>query len=675
MRLLDFASVKLSVFLILGILLGYHFEWSITVSSIILGISLLILGISYLKQTRRGFPFFGFLTIISVAALGIFVTTLSEPKNWPTYYSEVGSTQPQTHRLKITEVLKPTPFSIRYYAKVREVDGAPVTGKLLLSQNMDSLNENMLHVDDEVLLFARPEPVAAPLNPHQFDYRDYLKKQRIYHQIKLQTDNYFKLKNSSSTIFGFSNNLRQAIISQLKKENFGKDELSIIQALLLGQRNDISEETYDNYKNAGAVHILAVSGLHIGILLLLMQFLFKPIERLPNGKKLKLVIIVLLLWCYALLAGLSPSIVRAVTMFSFLAYAMHLNRPVNMFNILALSLFFILVIEPLFLFQVGFQMSYAAVFAILWVYPKLQHFWTPKSLLVRKAWQLFSVGLAAQLGVLPISLFYFHQFPVLFFVSNLVIVPFLGIILGLGVLVIVLALLNSLPNFLVTFYDVLIAMMNRVIGWVAQQEAFIFQDISFDVIHLVLGYILIISLVLTLSKPTFKRIALLLIGIACFQSYSIFNQLRAKDKEQLIVAHQTRNTLLLYQNKGKLQVFGPQNGSTERLVKDYSIAEHIDTALYTELQNSYEIGEKRLFIIDSVIVHPPTNSVDYLVLTQSPKINLERLLDSTPPQLVLADGSNFKSYVSRWKKTCQNKKIPFHYTGEKGAYYFELNVD
>ena len=136
-------------------------------------------------------------------------------------------------------------------------------------------------------------------------------------------------------------------------------------------------------------------------------------------------------------------------MFSFVAYALYLNRPSNTFNILALSMFFILLLfNPMLLFQVGFQMSYAAVFAIVWVYPMLQRSWYPKNKIIRKIWQLLSVSIAAQLGVLPISLFYFHQFPGLFFISNLLVVPFLGILLAGGILVLVLGFQTPYPIFL-----------------------------------------------------------------------------------------------------------------------------------------------------------------------------------------------------------------------------------
>ena len=199
-------------------------------------------------------------------------------------------------------------------------------------------------------------------------------------------------------------------------------------------------------------------------------------------------------------------------MFSFVAYAFYLNRPSNTYNILALSMFFILLVfNPLLLFDVGFQMSYAAVFAIVWIYPLLQKFWNPKKWLLKYVWQLLSVSIAAQIGVLPISLYYFHQFPGLFFISNLLIVPFLGLILGLGIVVIALILLNLAPNILIEIYDSLIGSMNTIIGWVAQQEAFIFKNIPFDTAQLMLSYCLIIALIWVLTKVTFKRTIVLLI--------------------------------------------------------------------------------------------------------------------------------------------------------------------
>ena len=630
---------------------------------------LLALGLLIGKQKRDSFPLFGVITAITGIALGVFTVSMANPLLSPIHYSKNLGAQNQVYQVKVLEVLKPTSFSERYVAEVYQIDSIKSDGKILLAFSSDS-SKTILGVDDELVLFGAAQNVNPPLNPNQFNYQDYLEKQGIYHQVRLEKVDLIFSEDPSKTLVGLASNFREKLIKNLKNYNFGEAELGVIQALLLGKRDDISVATYNDYRNAGAVHILAVSGLHVGILLLILQFLLQPLEQLPKGKQLKFFTIILLLWVFAFIAGLSPSIVRAVTMFSFLAYGMNLNRPTNTFNIIALSLFFILLVKPMFLFQVGFQMSYAAVIAIVWLYPKLQRFWYPRNWFVRKTWQLLSVSAAAQLGVLPLSLFYFHQFPALFFISNLIVVPFLGLILGSGILVVFLAAIKVLPEFLVVAYNAIIKAMNFIVGWIANQEHFLFKDISFDGVQLVLGYLIIFGLLFTWSKATFKNFAFLLGSILCFLGWLNYQEFRTANQEKLILAHQTRNSILLHQNGTRLKVHAYDLESLENIIRDYRVAERTNTVEYDSLKNSYNLGSKSIFVMDSSGVYPTQLKPDHLILTQSPKINLDRLIDSIQPQVILADGSNFRSYVNRWKKTCAKRKLPFHYTGEKGAFVF-----
>ena len=671
MNLLRFIPIKLTLLLVLGIILGSNYNMGIVVP-ITLTLSLLFfLGILFYLDTKKTTALFGIVVTLLTVSIGLLAVSLSKPKYQPDHYSNQNFVGNHTWHVKIREVLKPTSYSNRYVVDVRLFENRKVTGKVLLSSTVDSSNQ-LFNVDDELTFFGALDSIKPPLNPYQFDYRKYLNGLGISHQIRLQSHNFFASGNPSKTIYGRAAATRNFIINKLKKANFGTEELGVIQALLLGQRNDISAETYDNYKNAGAVHILAVSGLHIGVLLFLLQFLLRPLERLPRGRTLKLVVIVGLLWGFALLAGLSASIVRAVTMFSFVAYALYLNRPSNTFNILALSMFFILlVLDPNLLFHVGFQMSYAAVLAIVWLYPLMQQLWRPKSRVIRYFWQLLSVSIAAQLGVLPISLFYFHQFPGLFFISNLVIVPALGIILGMGILIIILATLNRLPNFLVSIYDALIGWMNTIVSWVAKQEAFVFKNISFDALQLILAYAIICSAVLFFTKPNFKRALPLALAIMGFQIWLIHLDYKTHQKEAIFLMHQARNSALLYQNGENLIVAAQDADRVARMVTDYQVAERITHITYDSMQNSYRWGNKSIFVMDSLAIYPAKKlPLDYLVLTQSPRVNLERVLDSIEPKLIIADGNNYRSYIDRWSKTCKKRKLPFHYTGEKGAYCF-----
>ncbi len=671
MQLLRFIPVKLTIYLIFGILLGYYFNFGILISSTLAVFFLALLGWIFIRGNRKEADLFATLVALTTTGIGILSMSLATLKNYDHHYSHLISNQNEKWQLKILEVMKPTNFSMRYVAEVHRLENQKASGKVLLSFPRDTA-VTPFQVDDELIALGHTEEIAPPLNPHQFDYKKYLENLGVSHQLRLNDNDYIVLKNQSPTLNGMAASFRRKIISKLKTSDFGDEELGIIQALLLGQRHDISEETYNNYKNAGAVHILAVSGLHIGILLFLLQFLLGPLEYLPKGKIIKLIVTLLLLWGFAFLAGMSASIVRAVTMFTFVAYALYLNRPGNTFNILALSMFAILLVDPKLLFQVGFQMSYAAVFAIVWIYPLLQKLWYPKHWFTHKVWQLLSVSMAAQLGVLPISLYYFHQFPGLFFVSNLLIVPFLGLILGLGILVILLSLFNILPSVLVKIYDFTIGLMNNVIEWVAQRESFVFKDIPFDQVQLLMAYAIIFSLFIMCTKVSFKRAVTLLILVIGFQMWMFHTSHRTTQTKKLVLAHQTRNAILMYQNGNRLTLMTNKKNEAALIVTDYKVAERIDSVGYQDLANSYTFRNKNLLIIDSLGVYGVLDkSIDYMVLTQSPKINLERLIDSLRPKKLIVDGSNYKSYIERWKRTCNKRKLPFHYTGEKGAYYFE----
>ncbi|MGB6152594.1 MAG: ComEC/Rec2 family competence protein [Pricia sp.] len=680
MNLLRFIPIKLTVLLVLGILLGRYLQPDITLPLTSTGICLILLAFIFYRDNRSTsltgstkYPaLFAILVALTTISTGILAVSSTDPKNKSEHYSQQDFTGNHLWKIKISEVLKSAAYSDRYVAKVLALENKETSGKLLVSFPLDTTIQKF-RVDDELILFTELEVIHPPLNPHQFDYRRYLVDLGIKNQIRMRGNNYVISPKPTTTLNGMAADFRNTIIANLKRMDFGKEELGIIQALLLGQRNEISEATYDDYKNAGAVHILAVSGLHIGILLLLLQFLLRPLERLRKGKTLKLVLIVALLWGFALLAGLSASVVRAVTMFTFVTYALYLNRPGNTFNVLALSIFFILlVIDPLLIFRVGFQMSYAAVFAIVWIYPLLEKLWRPKNKIVRYFWQLLSVSIAAQLGVLPISLFYFHQFPGLFFISNLLIVPALGVILGMGLLVIFLALFDHLPDILVAAYDTMIRWMNTIIGWVAEQETFVFKNISFDAVQLVLAYIILICAVVFFSKPTYKKAILLCTAVIGFQLWLFNTSYQTHHKETLVLAHQTRNSVLMHQTGNRLSTIALDSLRLDGMTTDYGIAERIASVAHRPLKNGYLWHDKELVIIDSLGVYPKKNNrPDYLLLTGSPKLNLERLIDSIGPKMILADGGNYRSYIERWQKTCKGRKLRFHYTGKNGAFYFE----
>lgn len=666
MKPFQFISVKLTLCLITGILIQTALNLSALTSFYLLILFLIGLGILFKVSKKRTLAF-GILAALTTILLGVFTTSFANLKNNNLHYSSKDFANTHLWHLKITEVLKPNAFSHKYIATLVTLDEIKTKGKFLVNLSKDSTSTTFF-IDDELIVYGKLKKINKPLNPHQFNYASYLENLGIYHKIEAK-NNYKQLLSTHKTAKGIAASIRTRIIKKLSNAGFGSEELSIIKALLLGERNTIQTKTLDAYKNAGAIHILALSGLHIGILLLVLQFLLSPLEYLPEGKTIKLIIIVLFLWSFAFIAGLSSSLIRAVTMFTFVAYAMFLNRPTSSFNILALSLFFILLCKPNLLFSVGLQMSYAAVFSIVLFNPIFKKIWEPKHYFINKIWQLLTVSLAAQLGVLPISLYYFHQFPTLFFITNLAIIPFLGVILSVGILVITLALFNTLPNFLVTFYNSTIFSMNSVVKWVAAQEDFLIEAISFNKVQMALSYLILLLLLLYLTKKNFKRITWLLASVLIFQTCIIYYNYKASQKEELQILHQIKNTVITHQSGKKLNIYTNNSFINKQLLKNITIAERINSTSNFVLKNNYNYKNKLLIVVDSLAIYPK-NKNSIILLTQSAKLNLDRLITDINPKQIIADGSNYKSTVALWRATCLKRKIPFYYTEEKGYYTF-----
>jgi len=666
-RLLNYLPFHFVVFLFLGIYAQFNHQfWKFGFLKLLILVAIISVFLVFLKHKK----IITLLSFILFYLIGISVVYFNNDVHYKSYYQNyIGENSIVI--LKVDKVLKSGLFNDKYTVSIVQVDSVKTRGKVLLNITKDSLVKP-LNVDE--LLYVKPsfQELNAPLNPHQFNYKNYLVKQGIQQQLFLVNEQFKRLGSQGFSLQGISAKFRNLVQESLKKHNFKPDELAVVNALLLGQRQDISKQLIADYSSAGAIHILAVSGLHVGIILLILNWLFKPLERLNKGRFIKTVLVVLFLWMFAFVAGLSASVVRAVTMFAFLAIGLSFRRKnIIEFSLIA-SMFFLLVIKPMFLFDVGFQLSYLAVFGIIWVQPILYKFWNPKLKIVDKFWQLLTVSFAAQAGILPLSLYYFHQFPGLFWMSNLIIIPFLGAILIGGIVIIFLSLIGFLPQFLATIFGFVIAQMNNFVHWVSLQEQFLFKDISLSFLMMIASYVFIILLVRFLMDRSLKKMIYFLISIVIFQSVFVFETYQNKSKKGFIVFHKSRSSVLgiragkdflVYHNLDSLDI------KKSNLITSYKIGENVHQHFKTQETAIFKFKNEHILLIDSLGVYQLNNLINPIIVLQySPKINLERLIITMQPKQIIADGSNFKSYVSRWKIVCKKEKIPFHYTGKNGAY-------
>lgn len=668
---LNFIPIQFTLFLVSGILFQYFFNLEVNYILLFLFISSCSLILLYFKTLKDFLPklHFNFATYITFFFIGILAMYLHTDVNYQKHYSNFLNKKNKTV-LTIIDELKDDNYNQKYIANVDNLNEKLVFGKVLINLKKDSLKT--LNIGDKIFTNITFLEIQEPKNPYQFDYKKYLEKQQISHQLYFDKNTFIIISKGDFSFTLLAQKFRKKINNLLIKNGFSGDELGVINALILGQRQNISDELLENYVGAGAIHILAISGLHIGIILLILNFLLSPIERLKNGKFFKLILVVTLLWIYAFIAGLSPSVVRAVTMFTAVAIGMQFNRPTNVYNTLVMSIFVLLLFNPYYVFEVGFQLSYLAVFAIVWVQPLLYNIFSIKYKFLDFFWKIFTVSLAAQIGVLPLSLFYFHQFPSLFFISNILIIPVLGIILGGGLLIIFLSLLDVLPSFLVTAYNWLIHFMNSVVEWVAHQESFLFKNISFSLLLVFASYLLIVFLVQFLKKKNVVNFICFLVSVVVFQLVFIDKKYEMSIEDELVIFHKNRHSILSIKKGNQIQTFHDLDSASlnkDKLLTQYNVGIGTQNIKIDSIGNIYEFNNQKILLIDNFGIYQIKNlNPEIIILRQSPKINLTRLIENLNPKIIIADGSNYKSYVNRWEQTCKQKNTPFHSTLQKGAY-------
>jgi competence protein ComEC len=673
MKVIKFPALNITLCVVLGILASNEIKPDIISACLYFSLFFLPFLLFYgLSISRRKFQLpFGISTYLLSFFLGFLIYALHYKPNHAHHYSNTNYNEKALVRGIISEKLKPNAFSYKYFLEVESVDKVNQTGKLLIILSKKDA-EKEFQIGDIVLAYAKIKPIIRPHNPNQFDYAAHLEKKDVFNQLYLDNKN-FKINGSEKELLYQLEKIRQKIVSYLEKEKVSENRLSIIKALFLGQRQNIEQQTLNQYSQAGAIHILAISGLHIGILLFFFKTLFKPLERLRYSRIFIPALLLLILWFFAILSGLSASVVRAAMMFSVVTFVLYLKRDTNIYNTLGISILFILLFEPNFIFDVGFQLSYSAVFAIVTIQPLFSRLWKSKNKIVQYFFDILTVSFAAQIGVLPLSIYYFHQFPGLFFLTNLVVIPLLTLILVTGLLTFILGSLGIPVSLLIHFLSTLVGLMNHYVAKIASFEDYIIKGIPFNSSLLLMSIITTISIVLWFKKPKFVHLTIALLTLLLFQLTVIFSWEFHRSANEFLILQYPKKTVLVMKIDNRISLWSNENEVVENyVIKNYLQGNFGEIDTISPVQNVMKINQTKLLIVDYKAIFSLPIKPDVVLLTQSPKLNLERLLTELQPKLIIADGSNFKTLVERWQKTCAEKNIPFHSTYEKGFYKIDL---
>jgi competence protein ComEC len=675
MKVLKFPIITLTGCFILGIIAANRYHPDTTLLLPIFFIFLVSL--TFLHWKYKSYQilkvFYSLTSWLIAFVAGVLTFLLHYPLNHQNHYSQlIDSGEKYLIEGKISDILKPNNYTHKYFIELESLNNLPIKGKSMV--NFSRKNpEPPPSIGTKIIAYCEIKALIKPNNPNQFNYADYLEKKGVFHQIYLEKSN-FTYKEIEENLNYHLQKTREKIIQDFKENDISPEALEILKALLLGQKQDIQKELLEQYSKAGAVHILAISGLHIGILLFFFKAFFSPLNRFKNGRLIQLVLIIFLLWTYALLAGMSPSVVRAVTMFSFVGIGMYMKRATNIFNTICSSILLLLIFKPNFLFEVGFQLSYAAVFAIVWIQPLFTKLYRPKNKILNYFYEIFTVSIAAQLGVFPLSIYYFHQFPSLFFITNLVVIPMLTVMLVIGLVNIILNFLGLGFLGLGKVLSFATEFNNQFVSKVASFDQLVFSDIPFNVYLVLITYAVIIGLFLFLKKPGMQYLTIFLFFVMSFQGIYFYTRFHHYHQKELIIYQYPRKSILTIKNGDEVSVHSTDSLINQNYVlKNYLQGNFATTKEIKSIKETYLIGKEKLLIVNEKNIYKTPEKADFILLTQTPKINVERLIDHHQPKMIIADGSNYKNTVKKWQETCNKKNIPFHYTDEKGYVKFTFN--
>lgn len=568
----------------------------------------------------------------------------------------------------------------------------PVTGKVM-AYFPKSDTVFSLHYGDLIAIPAPIREVAPPLNPEEFDYRAYLMRKGITGQTYLKEGDWLDLQtNNANSIYAFSYRFRDVLLASLQRSGLDNDEFGVAAAILLGYDDKLADEVRRNYVAAGSMHILCVSGMHVGIIYLIAGFLLGFLNRKKWQKTLKHVILLVLIWLYALIAGLSPSILRASLMITFVIVGEMIGRKGFVINSIAASAFVLLCINPYNLFEIGFQLSYAAVIGIVILQRPIYNLIYVKNKLLDRAWEITAVALAAQMATIPFTLFYFHQFTSYFWLSNLFMTPisFLVIISGMVLLLVSwIPYVNVLVGYLVWGA---VYVMNAFVSWVESLPMSIIKGLyvsEFEFAMLILAFLLLLLMVASRNRRLFIPFLSVLLVVMVSTTIRLYHT----DNQRGLTFFSLRNhTAVDFVKGGEHVLLADSTLMADASTVDYSLRgawtkqhlspqpetigleEDFENGFVRKKSNLVSFEGKLLALWDGQQCHDSLScrlTVDYLLVMGKQQPDVQSIVNSYDVKQLLIDGSVPRYLMTRWMTQADAAALPYYAIGD-GALVLDM---
>ena len=682
-----------------GVELNFVFLFSII---IFFGIILVLNSIKKVSS-RFSFPFiFGISTNIILFVFGLFISINFKPSKEFTNVSD------GLIVAELAEMPSEKEKSIKAIVDIIYIqkDNAwqETSGKAIIYLQKDSLSR-AIEIGDRLLFEPSFNSIENNNNPNEFNYKRYLSFHLISQQAYLKSNNWKKLdsKNESSLVV-MSQDIRKKVLSIYSQNGIEGNEYGVLAALTLGYKDKLDEDVKRWYSSSGAMHILAVSGLHVGIIFMILNSIFFFLNRCKTCVILKTIVIILLLWAYAFITGLSPSVLRATIMFSFVAVGMTFKRTTSIYNTLAASAFLLMLINPLIIMEVGFQLSYLAVISIVFFQPKISSWFNFKNIILKKTWSLVSVSIAAQIGTFPLGLYYFHQFPNYFLLTNIVVIPFAGLVIYSTLAFLITSGFPAIAEYTGLAVSYIIKGLNYSVEFIEGLPFSISNDIYISLSQTFLIYfVMIISAVFIINRLA-KTFFVFLFSIILLLVSLNFTEFTNSNQQKVFVYNikgvsaynfiDGKDNIFISDFKESIEhknlMFFIKNNWLEKGVENEKIIELKKLSPQYLFSNLLTIDNKNLFIKNKIINYYNNSfaiiddkyysnyttekklSIDYIILAQNANISIERISNVFNFKEIIIDSSNSKWKSDNWLAECNDLNIKAFSVIDNGA--FALNV-
>lgn len=681
--------IKLLPAFVAGIILQYYYDLSLRFSCILFATTaaawFLLGALSLFRRYTLGF-YNGLLISILFFSLGSSLSWLKDIHHDHRWFGHLYKDQDAIIAV-LNEPLTEKPNSVKAEAKVNRVlkgdTSIPARGKIIIyfEKNLSSGSFNSLNYGSTIIFKKKIQEIRNSGNPGSFDYRQYCSFNGITHQVYLKKEEFKILpakKEKRLTKFLYSS--REWVLRVLKENIPSAKERGLAEALLIGYKGDLEQSLVQSYTNTGVVHIIAISGLHLGIIYGLLLLVFKPLQKNNTGRWLSAVFIISGLWLFTLLAGAQPSVLRSAVMFTCIIIAKTLNRPSSLYNTLAASAFLLLCIHPYWLWDVGFQLSFAAVLSIVIFMQPIYNWFYFKNKALDFIWKMNAVTLAAQILTLPLSIYHFHQFPSWFLLTNFIAVPLSGIILLGEIFLCTLSFIPPIALFTGKILCWLIGFMNTYIEKVETLPLSLWQGLQITILQSIILFVCIAGIgwwTMERSKPGLIIALWSLLLFTCLRSWSF---IRA-DQQQKIIVYNVPGKRAIDFIQGREYFFTGdssllQNGFAQNFhLKPSRMLHRIKPGARNPIiraGSNYIIWQnKHILLLTEDLSYsslPQRSRIDLLVLSGKAPVHFHKLAGSLDIRQVVFDGTVPAWKIKNSKRDCDSLQIPWHDVRTSGAF-------